>query len=311
MDIFIELIHAEEEIDKSENRWNIRRFQRSIVYNTKIKSRFGKPWVSEELTDKIRDEFKRTCGFTKIIKETVISDLEEENNEEIDNNKTSLYEELLGMFGIEYEISRSEVKKIEKFELEWEIVLTEEFMKKWQEISNLKKEKRMEEIRKWYKENVTNCKSCNEPRIKQYMYKNEEKLIVCKDCLIKEFKEKSDSKENTESNESEDKSIDAKIDGRRIMIHKFEVERLKRLGFSKYYLGSLGFIQEYKENEGKSDEKLIEILKEWKKPVEYNDSDIQEDDEEIFIEEKEITENILEELEKLNIETNKNEIIRL
>jgi hypothetical protein len=91
------------------------------------------------------------------------------------------------------------------------------------------------------------------------------------------------------------------------VIHKFEVERLKRLGFSKYYLGSLRFIQKYKENEGKSDEELMEILKEWKKPVEYNDPDSQEDDKEIFIVEDEITEKILEELEKLNIETNKNE----
>jgi hypothetical protein len=130
IDIFTELIHAEEEIDKPENRWNIRRFQRSIVYNTRIESRFGKPWVSEKLTDKIRDEFKRTCGFTEIIEETIINDLEEENNEEIDNNETSLYEELLNMFGTEYEISRLEVKKIEKLELEWEIVLTEKFMEK-------------------------------------------------------------------------------------------------------------------------------------------------------------------------------------
>jgi hypothetical protein len=42
IDIFIELIHAEEEIDKPENRWNIQRFQKSIVYNTRIESRFGK-----------------------------------------------------------------------------------------------------------------------------------------------------------------------------------------------------------------------------------------------------------------------------
>jgi hypothetical protein len=55
----------------------------------------------------------------------------------------------------------------------------------------------------------------------------------------------------------------------------------------------------------------MEILKEWKKPIKYNDSDTQEDDEEIFIEEKKTVENILEELEKLNIETNENEIIRL
>jgi hypothetical protein len=78
-EIFIELIHLEEEIDKPENRWNIRRFQKSIVYNTKIESRFGKPWVSGELTDKIRDEFKRTYGFTEIIEEVVISDPEKNN----------------------------------------------------------------------------------------------------------------------------------------------------------------------------------------------------------------------------------------
>jgi hypothetical protein len=85
--------------------------------------------------------------------------------------------------------------------------------------------------------NVVNCGKCNERRVKQYMYENQEKLIVCKDCLLKGSKEKS------ESNESDDKSIDAEIDGRRITIHKFEVKRLKRLGFNKYYLGSLGFIQ--------------------------------------------------------------------
>jgi hypothetical protein len=122
-DIFIELIHLEEEIDKPENRWNIRRFQRSIVYNTKIESRFSKPWTSGELTDKIKDEFKRTCGFTEIIEETAISDSKEENNE------TSLYEELTGKFGMEYEMSEWEVKEIEELELEWEIVLTEEFLR--------------------------------------------------------------------------------------------------------------------------------------------------------------------------------------
>jgi hypothetical protein len=51
-ELFTELIHLKEEIDKPENRWNIQRFQRSIVYNTKIESRFGKPWVNGEL---IRD----------------------------------------------------------------------------------------------------------------------------------------------------------------------------------------------------------------------------------------------------------------
>jgi hypothetical protein len=308
-EIFIELIHLEEEIDKPENRWNIRRFQRSIVYNTKIESRFGKPWVSGELTDKIRDEFKKTCGFTEIIEEVVISDPEEENNEESDSSEVSLNKELRGMG---HEMERSEVEKLEKLDIEKEIILIDEFINKWWEVSNLSEKKMLEELEEWFIKNIVDCEKCNERRVKQYMYENEEKLIICKDCLIKGSKKKNDSKENTKNDsESDDESIDAEIDSRRIMIHKFEVKRLKRLGFNKYYLGSLTFIQEYKENEGKSNEKLIEILKEWKKLIEYNNSDTQENDEEIFIEEKEIIKNILEELEKLNIETNENEIIRL
>jgi hypothetical protein len=152
-----------------------------------------------------------------------------------------------------------------------------------------------------------NCNKCNQKKVKKYMCEIEG-LILCENCKEKELKEKG----NTESdNESDDESIDAEINGRRIIIHKFEIERLKRLGFSKYYFVNLTFIQEYKGNQGKTDQELVEILKEWKKPVEYNDSDTPEDDDEIFIEEKEVIKNILEELEKLNIETNEDEITRL
>jgi hypothetical protein len=256
--------------------------------------------MSRELTDKIRDKFKRTHGFIEIIEEVVISDPEEENNEELDGSEVSLNKELLGMG---HEMERSEVKKLEKLDIEKEIILTEEFINKWWEVSNLSEKKMLKELEEWFIKNVVNCGKCNERRVKKYMHETKEKLILCKECKEKESKES--------DNESEDESIDIKIDGRRVMIHKFEVKRLERLGFSKYYLGSLTFIQKYKENEGKSDEELIEILKEWKKPIEYNDSDTQEDNEEIFIEEKEIIKNILEELEKLNVETNENEIIRL
>jgi hypothetical protein len=175
---------------------------------------------------------------------------------------------------MEYEISRSEVKEIEELELEWEIVLTEEFIRKWQEISNLKKRKRMEEFREWYRENVTNCKSCNESRIKQYMYENEEKLIVCKDCLLKRSKKKSD-------NESDNMLIDIEIDNREIVIHKFEIKRLKKLGFNKYHFTS-EFIQKYKENEGEPDEDLKKILNEIEKQIEQKEevTDKEDDSEE-------------------------------
>jgi hypothetical protein len=196
-----------------------------------------------------------------------------------------------------YEMKRLKVKKLERFDIKREIILTDEFIIKWWEISNLSEAKILEELKEWFTKNVEVCDKCNKRRVRKYMYENEEEFILCKEC-----KEKEES-----NNESNDESIDIEIDGRRIMIHKFEIERVKRLGFNKYYLGNLTFIQEYKENEGKSDKELIEILKEWKKPTRYNNS---ENDEEIFIE-KEIIKNIFEELEKLNIETNENEIIRL
>jgi hypothetical protein len=230
-ELFVELIHLGEEIDKPRHRWMIQKFQKSIEYNMSIRSRFGKPWISRKLTDKIRDKFKRTHGFTEIIEEVVINDPEEENNEESDGSEVSLNKELRS---IGYEMERSEVEKLEKLDIEKEIILIEEFINKWWEVSNLSEKKMLEELEEWFIKNVIDCGKCNERRVRKYMYETEEKLILCKECKEKESKES--------DNESDDKSIDAEIDGRRIMIHKFEVKRLKRLGLNKYYLGSLTFI---------------------------------------------------------------------
>jgi hypothetical protein len=238
-ELFVKLIHLGEEIDEPRHRWMIQKFQKSIEYNMSIRSKFGKPWISRELTDKIRDKFKKTHGFTEIIEEVIISDSEEENNEESDGSKVSLNKELRGMG---HEMERSEVEKLEKLNIEKEIILTDEFINKWWEVSNLSEKKMIEELEEWFIKNVVKCGKCNEERVRKYMHETEEKLILCKECKEKESKES--------DNESDDESIDAEIDGRRIMIHKFEVKRLKRLGFNKYYLGSLTFIQEYKENEG-------------------------------------------------------------
>jgi hypothetical protein len=164
--------------------------------------------------------------------------------------------------GMGHEMERSEVEKLEKLDIKKEIILTEEFINKWWEVSNLGEKKILEELEEWFIKNVIDYGKCNEKRVRKYMHETEEKLMLCKECKEKESK-KSDNK-------SDDMSIDMEIDNRRIVIHKFEIKRLKGLEFNKYYLGILGFIQEYKENEGKSDEELIEILKGWKKPVEYS-----------------------------------------
>jgi hypothetical protein len=43
--------------------------------------------------------------------------------------------------------------------------------------------------------------------------------------------------------------LNIEIDGRMTKIYVFDIERLGRLGFNKYYFVSPGFIQKYKENE--------------------------------------------------------------
>jgi hypothetical protein len=65
----------------------------------------------------------------------------------------------------------------------------------------------------------------------------------------------------------------------------------------------LGFTQKYKKNEGKSDEKLLKILKEWKKPVIINE------EEESELEEKFYEEGISREID--NLEDSKEKVKKI
>jgi hypothetical protein len=258
-----------------------------------IKSRFSKLWISRELTDKIRDKFKKTYGFTEIIEKVVISDLEEENNKESNGSEVSLNKELRGM---DHEIERSEVKKLEKLNIEKEIILTEEFINK----------KMLEELEEWFIKNVVDCGKCNERRVRKYMHETEEKLMLCKECKEKE------SKEN--DNESDDMSIDIEIDNREIVIHKFEIERLKKLGFNKYHF-TLEFIRKYyKENEGKPDEDLKKILNEIEKPIEQKEEVTDEEDdseEKDNRKQEEKVDRLLKIAKEQDIEVSERELLRL
>jgi hypothetical protein len=102
----------------------------------------------------------------------------------------------------------------------------------------------LEELEEWFIKNVVDCEKCNERGVRKYMHETEEKLILYKECKEKESKES--------DNESDDMSIDIEIDNREIVIHKFEIERLKKLGFNKYHFTS-EFIQKYKEKTNKTE----------------------------------------------------------
>jgi hypothetical protein len=282
-ELFRELLYLEAEIASDENRRKVQEFQKSITFEARLGSRYNRPWLNEKLTDDIIKEFIELRGFKDIEEITKLDEGDKELIELRTKIEKLVKEVKEGLFKANIIIDESDIRRLVRLDMALKVITKTGFIEKYWEISRLSDKKLVEELELWLQE--------------------------------EEYHPSDDDNENTdedeESNESDDKSIDTEIDGRRIVIHKFEVERLKRLGFNKYYLGSLGFIQKYKENEGKTDEELVGILKEWKKPVEYSDSDSQEDDEEIFIVEDEITERILEELEKLNIKTNKSEITRL
>jgi hypothetical protein len=108
-------------------------------------------------------------------------------------------------------------------------------------------------------------------------------------------------------------SIDMKIDNREIVIHKFEIERLKRLGFNKYYFTS-EFVQKYKENEGEPDENLKKILNKIEKQIEQKEEITDEEDnseEEDNRKQEEKVDRLLKIAKERNIEVTERELSRL
>jgi hypothetical protein len=171
----------------------------------------------------------------------------------------------------------------------------------------------LEELEEWIIKNVMNCNDCDRRRLKRDIYRNEKELMVCKDCLTKGSKEKSDSKENTESSESKNESIDIEINNREIVIHRFEIERLKRLEFNKYHFTS-EFVQKYKENEGKPDKDLKKILNNVEKRVEQKEEVTDEEDdfeEEDNRKQEEKVDRLLKIAKEQDIEVSERELSRL
>jgi hypothetical protein len=129
--------------------------------------------------------------------------------------------------------------------------------------------------------------------------------MICKKCKEKESKESDDK--------SDDMSIDTEIDNREIVIHKFEIKRLKRLGFNKYHFTS-EFVQKYKENEGKPDEDLKKILNEIEKPIEQKEKVTDEEDdseEEVNRKQKAKVDRLLKIAKERDIEVSERELSRL
>ncbi|GBC39127.2 hypothetical protein GLOIN_2v1478394 [Rhizophagus irregularis DAOM 181602=DAOM 197198] len=62
---FKEILHLEENIAEEENREKIKKFQKSITYQWWDGNKYPKPWMNDDLTDKIIEKIVETKGFVE------------------------------------------------------------------------------------------------------------------------------------------------------------------------------------------------------------------------------------------------------
>ncbi|RGB24382.1 hypothetical protein C1646_773192 [Rhizophagus diaphanus] len=82
MRYFKEILHLEENIAKEEIREKIKKFQKSITYQWWDGNKYPRPWISDDLTNKIIEKIVETKGFVE--EDSDIGELE--NSDDIESS---------------------------------------------------------------------------------------------------------------------------------------------------------------------------------------------------------------------------------
>ncbi|PKY62770.1 hypothetical protein RhiirA4_489855, partial [Rhizophagus irregularis] len=62
---FKEILHLKENIAEEENREKVKKFQKSITYQWWDRNKYPKPWINDDLTDKIIEKIVETKSFVE------------------------------------------------------------------------------------------------------------------------------------------------------------------------------------------------------------------------------------------------------
>ncbi|GBC32070.2 hypothetical protein GLOIN_2v1478394 [Rhizophagus irregularis DAOM 181602=DAOM 197198] len=177
---------------EEENREKVKKFQKSITYQWWNRNEYPKPWMNDDLTDRIIEKIVETKGFVE--EQSDIGELEssDEVGESSSNEGNEHIERIYRNYWLEngYEIDIEEIRRIINFGVEYEIIKTKEFMSFYKTIEELDDKGIEEELRIWHYMYTIECPTYNKIILKKKAieaveYNKEFIEKICKSCYEK------------------------------------------------------------------------------------------------------------------------------
>ncbi|GBC43016.2 hypothetical protein GLOIN_2v1847961 [Rhizophagus irregularis DAOM 181602=DAOM 197198] len=279
---FKEILHLEENIAEEENREKIKKFQKSITYQWWDGNKYPRPWMNDDLTDKIIEKIVETKGFVE--EQSDVGELESSDDlgESSSNEGDEHIERIYRNYWLEngYEIDIEEIRRIINFKVEYEIIKTKEFMSFYKTIEELDDKGIEEELRIWHYMYTIECPTCNKIILKKEAieaveYNKEFIERICKSCYEKELENVKD--ENELDDETE---IEKRLEQLKNLIKVLEIEvsdgellRLMSMGYRNVDILSADFIRKFQEYKNESEKEIKRILDEYLKKFEIEESE--------------------------------------
>ncbi|PKK60096.1 hypothetical protein RhiirC2_719353 [Rhizophagus irregularis] len=122
---FKKILHLEENITNEENRKEVKKFQKSITYQWWDRNKYPKPWINDDITDKIIEKIVETKGFVE--EQSDVGELESSDDvgESSSNEGDEHIKRIYRNYWLEndYEIDIEEIRRIINFgkDIEMEI----------------------------------------------------------------------------------------------------------------------------------------------------------------------------------------------
>ncbi|EXX65100.1 hypothetical protein RirG_136540 [Rhizophagus irregularis DAOM 197198w] len=279
---FKEILHLEENIAEEENREKVKKFQKSITYQWWDRNKYPKPWINDDVTDKIIEKIVETKGFAE--EQSDVGELESSDNlgESSSNEGDKHIERIYRNYWLEngYEIDIEEIKRIINFRVEYEIIKTKEFMSFYKTIEELDDKGIEEELRIWHYMYTIECPTCNKIILKKEAieaveYNKEFIEKICKSCYEKGPENLKD--ENKLDDETE---IEKRLERLKNLIKVLEIEvsdgellRLISMRYRDVDILSADFIRKFQEYKNESEKEIRRILDEYLKKFEIEESE--------------------------------------
>ncbi|CAB4431064.1 unnamed protein product [Rhizophagus irregularis] len=254
---FKEILHLEENITKEENREKVKKFQKSITYQWWDGNKYLRPWINDDLTDRIIEKIVETKSFVEEYSDVgeleSSDDIGESNSDEGDEHVERIYRNYWIENG--HEIDIEEIRRIINFGVEYEIMKTEDFMENYMTIKELDDEGVIEGLRRWYNTNAMECPLCNKMILTREAVEYNEEFIgkICRSCSERE-------EEDTDGIDKRIRELKKICDEMKIIVTEGELLRLTSMGYTDGQILDEEFIEIFQENKNELERELRKKL---------------------------------------------------